>query len=68
MLFPTEPTPNFGKWKQEASRLESFLNRKGWKAVSIHGDKSQHDRTQALEDFKKGTHPLLVATDVAARG
>ena len=45
----------------------SRKEKKRRKAVSIHGDKSQRDRTQALEDFKKRT-PLLVATDVAARG
>lgn len=58
----------FALYKKEATRLESFLSRKGWKVASIHGDKSQYDRTQALEEFKKGTHPLLIATDVAARG
>ena len=36
--------------------------------TAIHGDKSQHDRTSALEEFKSGKIPLLIATDVAARG
>ena len=53
---------------QEAARLEQFLIRRGWNAVSIHGDKGQNERTQALENFKNGSFPLLVATDVAARG
>ena len=58
----------FALYKKEADRLESFLSRKGWKVASIHGDKNQHERTKALDEFKKGTHPLLIATDVAARG
>jgi len=36
--------------------------------TSIHGDKSQDGRTKAVEQFKSGEIPLLVATDVAARG
>eukprot|EP01125_Pyxidicula_operculata_P009261 TRINITY_DN305_c0_g2_i1.p1 TRINITY_DN305_c0_g2~~TRINITY_DN305_c0_g2_i1.p1 ORF type:complete len:516 (-),score=161.60 TRINITY_DN305_c0_g2_i1:37-1584(-) len=58
----------FALYKKEASRLESFLNNKGWKSVSIHGDKSQAHRTQALQDFIDAKIPLLIATDVAARG
>merc|ERR1712147_426912 len=52
----------------EAARLETNLKRSGWKVSSIHGDKSQDARTQAVEQFKSGEVPLLVATDVAARG
>lgn len=37
-------------------------------AAAIHGDVSQSLRTQAMDDFKAGTQPLLIATDVAARG
>ncbi|KAK7367030.1 hypothetical protein VNO80_09036 [Phaseolus coccineus] len=49
--------------------LEKYhKSQRGWKVVSIHGDKAQHDRTKALSLFKKGTCPLMVATDVAARG
>ncbi|PON94735.1 Helicase [Trema orientale] len=40
----------------------------GWKVVSIHGNKSQNERTKALSLFKSGTCPLMIATDVAARG
>lgn len=58
----------FVLYKNEAKRVENMLQEGGWKAVSIHGDKAQHDRTKALSLFKKGTCPLLVATDVAARG
>eukprot|EP01114_Cavostelium_apophysatum_P006291 TRINITY_DN1753_c0_g1_i3.p1 TRINITY_DN1753_c0_g1~~TRINITY_DN1753_c0_g1_i3.p1 ORF type:complete len:621 (-),score=257.72 TRINITY_DN1753_c0_g1_i3:46-1908(-) len=58
----------FALYKMEASRIESFLQSKGWKCIAIHGDKSQALRTDALEKFKSGRVPLLIATDVAARG
>ncbi|MDP1524326.1 MAG: DEAD/DEAH box helicase [Rhodocyclaceae bacterium] len=51
-----------------ASRLSTWLEREGINATAIHGDKSQQDRTKALEAFKSGTARVLVATDVAARG
>ena len=50
------------------SKLASALERGGIKAGAIHGDKSQIERMQILESFKKGTMDVLVATDVAARG
>merc|ERR1712112_809130 len=58
----------FVLYKKEAARVEMNLKRSGWKVSSIHGDKSQEARTQAVEQFKSGEVPLLVATDVAARG
>ncbi|XP_010518933.1 PREDICTED: DEAD-box ATP-dependent RNA helicase 5 [Tarenaya hassleriana] len=58
----------FALYKVEAERLERFLQQRGWKAVSIHGNKAQTDRTRSLSLFKEGTCPLMVATDVAARG
>ena len=58
----------FALYKLEAERLEHFLQTRGWKVVSIHGNKAQHERSKALSLFKEGTCPLLVATDVAARG
>jgi len=58
----------FVLYKKEAARIESNLQRGGWNATSIHGDKSQDARTTAVEQFKSGAVPLLVATDVAARG
>jgi ATP-dependent RNA helicase DBP3 len=56
------------QYKKEAPRVEALLSRKGWKAAAIHGDISQAQRTAAVEAFKAGTCPLLIATDVAARG
>jgi ATP-dependent RNA helicase DBP3 len=58
----------FVLYKKEAPRVESLLKRKGWNAAAIHGDISQAQRTAAVDGFKAGTVPLLIATDVAARG
>ena len=58
----------FALYKKEAARLESMLQRRGWNAVAVHGDISQGQRTAAVQSFKAGETPLLVATDVAARG
>ena len=51
-----------------ANRLAYQLNREGVHATAIHGDRSQVERMQALEEFKAGKVGVLVATDVAARG
>ncbi len=58
----------FALYKKEAERLEGMLSHCGWKVQAIHGNKSQNNRTDALGAFKDGSQPLLVATDVAARG
>ncbi|KAA6424762.1 MAG: DEAD box RNA helicase [Trebouxia sp. A1-2] len=58
----------FVLYKKEASRVEAQLGKKGWKCVAVHGDISQSQRTAAVEKFKSGEVPLLIATDVAARG
>jgi len=58
----------FVLYKVEAPRVQQLLTRRGWKAGAIHGDISQAQRTAAVEAFKAGTVPLLIATDVAARG
>jgi ATP-dependent RNA helicase RhlE len=51
-----------------ASRIAHYLSKQGITADAIHGDKSQNERTKALEAFKTGKIRILVATDVAARG
>jgi len=58
----------FTRTKNSADRLCNELVRDGINAAAIHGDKSQPQRTQALEEFKQGTVQVLVATDIAARG
>jgi ATP-dependent RNA helicase RhlE len=50
------------------NRLAYQLNREGVHAAAIHGDKTQGEREQALNEFKAGKVGILVATDVAARG
>jgi ATP-dependent RNA helicase DDX3X len=58
----------FVETKRGADALEDWLTRAGFPATSIHGDRSQQEREAALRDFKSGRTPILVATDVAARG
>jgi len=58
----------FSNTKIGASRLARGLEQEGMKATAIHGDKTQQERMQALDAFKKGEIDVLVATDVAARG
>lgn len=58
----------FCLYKKEATRVENTLSRKGIKVGGIHGDLRQEQRTKSLEAFKQGHTPVLVATDVAARG
>ena len=60
----------FALYKKEAARLEGTLSRFGYRGgvASIHGDKAQAAREEAVASFKDGSTPILVATDVAARG
>jgi ATP-dependent RNA helicase RhlE len=54
--------------KHRANRLTDALVREGIRADRIHGNRSQTQRTAALNAFKEGRCPVLVATDIAARG
>jgi len=58
----------FVETKRGADALEDWLFRNGFPATSIHGDRTQQEREHALRSFKSGATPILVATDVAARG
>ncbi|KAL0451905.1 UNVERIFIED_CONTAM: DEAD-box ATP-dependent RNA helicase 52C [Sesamum latifolium] len=58
----------FVETKRAADALESWLSRKGFPSTAIHGDKIQMERERALRLFRSGRTPILVATDVAARG
>jgi ATP-dependent RNA helicase RhlE len=58
----------FTRTKHGANRLAEKLEREGIAAAAIHGNKSQAARTRALAQFKAGEVPVLVATDIAARG
>jgi len=58
----------FTRTKARANRLANALAKKQIPADLIHGDRSQSQRTRALENFKRGKYRVLVATDIAARG
>ncbi|KAL2239697.1 DEAD-box ATP-dependent RNA helicase 37 [Sesamum indicum] len=58
----------FVETKKGADSLENWLCINGFPATSIHGDRTQQEREYALRSFKSGKTPILVATDVAARG
>jgi ATP-dependent RNA helicase RhlE len=58
----------FTRTKHRANRLAEHLQRNGVDAGRIHGNRSQAQRTQALAGLKSGRVPVLVATDIAARG
>lgn len=58
----------FTRTKHGANKLAEYLAKHDIPAAAIHGNKSQSARTRALADFKSGKLPVLVATDIAARG
>ena len=58
----------FTRTKHGADRVVRHLEDEGIAATAMHADKSQGERTRALEDFKSGTIRVLVATDIAQRG
>jgi len=58
----------FSRTKHGANRIAEHLEKVGIRAAAIHGNKSQGARTRALEGFRDASIPVLVATDIAARG
>jgi D-aminopeptidase len=58
----------FTRTKHGADRVVRHLEREGIRATAMHADKSQAQRTQALDGFKRGAIRVLVATDIAQRG
>ena len=58
----------FSRTKHRADRLARHLAAAGISVERIHGNRSQNQRTQALDGFKSGKYRVLVATDIAARG
>jgi ATP-dependent RNA helicase RhlE len=58
----------FTRTKHRADRVCKTLTRAGVRAAAIHGDRSQSQRQAALDGFKRGSHRVLVATDVMGRG
>lgn len=58
----------FGRTKHGVQRLSDKLNKRGFKADAIHGNKRQAQRIRTLERFKRSEINILIATDVASRG
>lgn len=58
----------FRRTKFGVNKLEGTLTKNGYSVTSLHGDKSQQLRQEALQQFKEGQVSILIATDVAARG
>jgi ATP-dependent RNA helicase RhlE len=58
----------FTRTKHRANRLADYLDRQGISTAKIHGNRSQSQRTAALQGFKAGKSRILVATDIVARG
>ncbi len=58
----------FGRTKHGINKLEDALVKRGVKVASIHGNKSQGQRQRALEQLKKNSIQVLLATDIASRG
>lgn len=58
----------FTATKRGTDQLENLLKKRGVKAISMHGDRSQEERNEALRLFKNRVFPVMVATDVLARG
>lgn len=69
-LLDKEPgtTLIFVKMKREADKLAVLLGKHGHRAGRMHSNLSQSQRVRELEDFRRGKSPILVATDIAARG
>lgn len=65
---PRSRTLVFSRTKHGADKIVKRLNKDGHTAVAIHGNKSQGARNRALARFKSKSPPVLVATDIAARG
>ncbi len=58
----------FTATKRGTDQLERTLKKRGIKTISMHGDRSQEERNEALRLFKNKQHPVMVATDVLSRG
>ncbi|MGE0039734.1 MAG: DEAD/DEAH box helicase [Vicinamibacterales bacterium] len=64
----TGPTLVFVRTKIGADRVARHLQARSIRAAALHADRTQQERLQAVEGFRSGKHPVLVATDIAARG
>ena len=58
----------FVRTKVRAERVQKAMERVGIETITLHGDKNQEERFEALENFKQGIKKVLIATDLSARG
>jgi len=58
----------FTETKRKCDELTRLMRKDGWPAMCVHGDKKQEERDWVIGEFRNGSSPILVATDVAARG
>ncbi len=58
----------FTRTKSRADRLAMLIERENYPVVNLHGGRTQGQRKQALDRFRKGSHRIMVATDLAGRG
>ena len=68
MSYGPTKTIIFTDTKKCADDITRQMRRSGWPTVSIHGDKKQEEREWVLNEFRTGNSPIMIATDVAARG
>ncbi|MEG1301385.1 MAG: DEAD/DEAH box helicase, partial [Erysipelotrichaceae bacterium] len=66
--YDPDLTMIFCNTKKMVDELTDELNACGLKSIGLHGDMKQSIRTRVMEQFKNGNYPILIATDVAARG
>lgn len=67
-LDPASKIIIFVETKKKVEGITRNIRGFGWRAVCMHGDKSQDQRDYVLKEFRNGKASILVATDVAARG
>jgi ATP-dependent RNA helicase DDX5/DBP2 len=68
MADKEQKTIIFTATKKMADEITYELRWDGFAALGIHGDKKQQERDWVMNEFKSGKSPILIATDVAARG
>jgi len=67
-IHETDSVLIFTRTKHRARKLAQKLEGKGYRSTSLHSNKSQRQRDEAIRGFKNGRYNLMVATDIAARG
>lgn len=67
-ILDVDGTLIFVETKRNADFIATYLSENDFRTTSIHGDRLQREREEALRDFKAGSRHVLVATSVAARG